>query len=268
MAKIYVASSWRNKYQPQVVTRLRLTGHEVYDFRDPPLNKGGFHWSDVAENWQDWSTKEYVDNLSHPVSEHGFKCDVDAMKWADVCLLILPCGRSAHTEAGWFAGAGKKVIAYIPEKQEPELMYKLFDLVTGDMGEVLRFLQPQGREFLHMWPDYGDALFWDIEGACCGEIDRLFLDDDTEIDLSGISGLQEWYYQWDSESLYHKNNWTDKEWGDWRDRGLIMAKQIKSLLPDSVDFYYMWNTDNIWKYRPEDSDDGGLFAGNIPMLVD
>jgi hypothetical protein len=42
-------------------------------------------------------------------------------------IIVLPCGRSAHTEAGWFAGKGRTTIAYIPEKQEPELMYKLFN---------------------------------------------------------------------------------------------------------------------------------------------
>lgn len=35
MAKIYVASSWRNQYQPQVVRFLHEQGHEVYDFRHP-----------------------------------------------------------------------------------------------------------------------------------------------------------------------------------------------------------------------------------------
>ncbi len=43
MAKIYVASSWRNKYQPEVVAALRKAGHKVYDFRNPKDNPGGFH---------------------------------------------------------------------------------------------------------------------------------------------------------------------------------------------------------------------------------
>ena len=37
MARIYVASSWRNVYYPEVVTRLREAGHEVYDFRNPRM---------------------------------------------------------------------------------------------------------------------------------------------------------------------------------------------------------------------------------------
>lgn len=35
------------------------------------------------------------------------------------------------------AGAGKKVIVYIPEMQEPELMYKLFDDVVGNLDELI-----------------------------------------------------------------------------------------------------------------------------------
>ena len=38
-------------------------------------------------------------------------------------------------------GAGKKVIVYIPEMQEAELMYKLFDLVSDSLEEINSFLQ-------------------------------------------------------------------------------------------------------------------------------
>ena len=47
MAKIYVASSWRNQYYPEVVKALREAGHEVYDFRNPPRGGNGFRWTDV-----------------------------------------------------------------------------------------------------------------------------------------------------------------------------------------------------------------------------
>lgn len=37
MAKIYVASSWRNPFQQEVVNILRDLGHEVYDFKNPHM---------------------------------------------------------------------------------------------------------------------------------------------------------------------------------------------------------------------------------------
>lgn len=52
MAKIYVASSWRNSFYPNVAQRLRDAGHEVYDFPNPPHGKGGFHWSDLDSDFQ------------------------------------------------------------------------------------------------------------------------------------------------------------------------------------------------------------------------
>lgn len=140
MAKIYVASSWRNPFQPEVVNKLRELGHEVFDFRNPPDGKGGFFWKDVDPDWENWTTRDYINKLDHEWALYGFKRDFNAMKEADVCVLVLPCGRSAHTEAGWMAGAGKKVIAYIPEKQEPELMYKMFDCITYRFEDIVRML--------------------------------------------------------------------------------------------------------------------------------
>ena len=124
MAKIYVASSWRNQHQPQVVSFLREQGH-------------GFQWSQIDEDWRNWSTDQYRAALEHPIAQAGFKSDFDAMQWADVCVLVLPCGRSAHSEAGWMKGAGKKVIVYQIWEEEPELMYKLFDGVCS-MGVGLQ----------------------------------------------------------------------------------------------------------------------------------
>lgn len=48
MAKNYVASSWRNSYQQNVVSFLRNEGHEVYDFTHPNGDMSyGFSWSSI-----------------------------------------------------------------------------------------------------------------------------------------------------------------------------------------------------------------------------
>ena len=38
-------------------------------------------------------------------------------------------------------GAGKRVIAYIPEMVEPELMYKLFDHVVDNLDSLVQCLK-------------------------------------------------------------------------------------------------------------------------------
>ena len=138
--KIYVASSWRNEFYEDMVSSLRAAGHDVYDFRNPPSGDEGFKWSCVAEDYMDWAPQEYRKQLMHPKAVRQFDNDIRAMESCDVCVLVLPCGRSAHTEAGWFAGRGREVYAYIPVRQEPELMYKLFTGVCCTMDELLEAL--------------------------------------------------------------------------------------------------------------------------------
>jgi nucleoside 2-deoxyribosyltransferase len=49
---------------------------------------------------------------------------MDALEDCDACVLVMPCGRSAHLEAGFAIGAGKPTAILISEG-EPELMYKM-----------------------------------------------------------------------------------------------------------------------------------------------
>lgn len=67
------------------------------------------------------------------------------MRRADICVLVLPCGASAHSEAGWMKGTGKKVIVYQNRSQRPELMYKLFDGIFPTVADVTRFLKEFDR---------------------------------------------------------------------------------------------------------------------------
>ena len=50
-------------------------------------------------------------------------------------------GNDDAAKAEWFAGKGRKTIAYIPEKQEPELMYKLFTAVCCSIDELINVLK-------------------------------------------------------------------------------------------------------------------------------
>lgn len=135
--KIYVASSWRNNYQQAVVLTLRRLGHEVYDFKNPPNGVGGFSWSFIDSNWLQWTTEQYKEALKHPIALAGFNSDFDGMKWADTCVMVLPCGRSANTEAGWMKGAGKEVFVYQITPEEPELMYNIYDGIFCSMRELV-----------------------------------------------------------------------------------------------------------------------------------
>ena len=122
--KIYVASSWKNELQPKIVLALTTLGHSVYDFHK---NTHGFLWKNINDiNSKEWEPNLFKTELNtNSIVKKAFDVDYDAIVKADCCVMVLPCGKSAHTEAGWFKGSGKKVYVVMLENDEPELMYKL-----------------------------------------------------------------------------------------------------------------------------------------------
>lgn len=150
--RIYVASSWRNPIQQQVVAALRDGGHEVYDFKNPAPGQHGFGWSEIDADWKQWTPDAFRRKLTEfpdPVVR-GFGLDKAALDWCDTCVLVLPCGRSAHLEAGYAAGQGKRVFVLLHEdKFEPELMYLLCDGIFCRLDGLIEVI------------GYGDFIFTD-----------------------------------------------------------------------------------------------------------
>jgi hypothetical protein len=125
--KVYVASSWRNTYQPTVVKMLRDEGHEVYDFKQPAPGDDGFHWREIDPNWKSWTPEAYAEGLRSPIAERGFMSDMRALENADLCVLLMPSGRSAAWEYGYWRGRSQRHgVLHIPtgETFEPELMFR------------------------------------------------------------------------------------------------------------------------------------------------
>jgi len=129
--RVYVAASWRTAAQPIIVDLLRAEGYEVYDFR-----QDGFAWQQVDPLWESWTPEQYRLALQSPRAQEGFKRDYEAMRHAQVCVLVQPCGRSAHLELGWMAGVGKFTVVLLEEHQEPDLMYLLCDQLCVSVNEL------------------------------------------------------------------------------------------------------------------------------------
>ena len=154
--KIYLASSWRNPNQPRAVEMLRAAGYEVYDFRHPQPGNTGFSWGDISERWRGWSPENFITGLQHPIAEAGFSSDKAALDWCDICVLLLPSGRSAHLEAGYAFGLGKPTLIVLDEKGvEPELMYLLSDGIAIGLSMMLPSL-----EVLRKPPDETDNQYY------------------------------------------------------------------------------------------------------------
>ena len=141
--RVYLASSWRNPYYLRALADITAAGHEVYDWRNHPA---AFNWKQVDEDWENWSMDNYLKALNHPVAEAGFASDARELDECDVCVLLLPCGRSAHTELGYMLGAGKPgLVVLMDHTFEPELMYKLCGKggVVKTIDEAIEWLNGQ-----------------------------------------------------------------------------------------------------------------------------
>ena len=112
----------------------------MYDFKNPAPDNKGFHWSDIDPDWKNWTGPQFREGLDNLIAIDGFNLDMNALKACDACVLVLPCGRSAHLELGWACGAGKRTVVLLDGQNEPELMYRMVDKICVSLDEVAGFL--------------------------------------------------------------------------------------------------------------------------------
>ena len=118
--------------------------------RHPAPGDDGFAWTEVDPAWLSWTPAQSRAALQHPRAQVGFAHDQLALQRADMTVLVLPCGRSAHLELGYAAGLGQRTAVLMLEPCEAELMYLLVDRVCLSIDELQAFLQEQERH------DYSD----------------------------------------------------------------------------------------------------------------
>lgn len=151
MTRIYVASSWRNQYQPIVVAELKSVGFDVYDFRNPP-NRSGFGWEQIAGielrpsgQRRAWNAEKTRKVLEHPIAKAGYESDIEAVRACDLLIYVLPAGKSASWEFGYAMGQGKPCFVLQPDDEEPELMFREAQIL-GSLLELFHALKPWRAE--------------------------------------------------------------------------------------------------------------------------
>ena len=150
MSRIYVASSWKNTAQPGLVEELRRRGHLVYDFQHPNGRDDENVWLSVSDRLgygralalDSLTPAEFRQMLTDSEAVARFNEHFAAMRDADTCVLLLPAGRSAHVEAGYMNGLGKRVFVMDCSREAtPELMYLMFDDYFHDFEELYQALK-------------------------------------------------------------------------------------------------------------------------------
>lgn len=143
--KIYLASSWKMVERVmQMKGLLEREGHQVDAFCDDSGGRFSFSYDQLP----DVSGHNAITVFGFPKVRRAFEEDKKWLDWADVVLLILPSGKSAHLEAGYGKGQGKHLIIYRDSfpPGEFDVMYGFADLMTNDIREITRYLSHNGNK--------------------------------------------------------------------------------------------------------------------------
>jgi len=104
--KIYIATSWKIQKIARATARtLREDGHEVDCFCDSSTGRYTFDYHE----FDNLDRLNAIDFLKKSRVQKAFEEDKRWIDWADAVVMIAPCGASAHLEAGYAKGSGKKL---------------------------------------------------------------------------------------------------------------------------------------------------------------
>lgn len=136
---IYVIGSLKNPEIPLIANRLREAGHEVFD----DWHAAG---PDADDYWQMYEQRRghgYIKALKGYPARHVYEYDKHHLDRADIGLLVLPAGKSAHLELGYLIGRGRAT--YILLDGDPErydVMYQFAKGVFNNIEELLDAIRP------------------------------------------------------------------------------------------------------------------------------
>jgi nucleoside 2-deoxyribosyltransferase len=127
--RIYLAGSWKNQQEILLLRDvLKSQGHTVDCFASEDNGRISFNWSKLDDIQDKLPEMDAKDMLSVPRVQEAFREDRRWLDWCDMCILILPSGKSAHLEAGYAKGQGKTVVIFGDlQKGDFDVMYGFAD---------------------------------------------------------------------------------------------------------------------------------------------
>lgn len=137
--KIYLIGSLRNERIPVISNDLRDAGYEVFDDWYAIGPEADDHW----KSYEQGRGRTYQEALQGKVCENAFNFDRRNIDAADIGVLVLPAGKSAHTELGYMSHplAMKKTYVLMEGDNERwDIMYRFFTGVVYSVDELIGVL--------------------------------------------------------------------------------------------------------------------------------
>jgi len=135
---LYLIGSLRNPRVPVVARKLRLaTGLEVFDDWYAAGPEADDYWRDY-EQAKGHTMAEALDGYA---AKHVFGFDRKFLDLSNVGVLLMPAGKSGHTEAGYLVGQGKPVSAlFEADPDRFDVMLNFFTAIHYSIDDLIKEL--------------------------------------------------------------------------------------------------------------------------------
>ena len=132
--KIYLAGSWKNAKEILYIREyLQMHGHIVDCFASEDNGRISFNWAKLVDIQYKLPHMDAKDMLEVEKVKQAFVEDKKWLEWCEVCILVLPSGKSAHLEAGYAKGQGKRLYIFGElQKGDFDVMYGFADGIFRD----------------------------------------------------------------------------------------------------------------------------------------
>lgn len=138
---IYLIGSLRLPTVREFAEELREEGYEVFD----DWHAGGPEADDIWQQYEQHRGRSYLEALSGYHAKHVFEFDFKHLLRAEIGILMLPAGKSAHLELGYMLGKQKR--GYILLDKEPErwdVMYQFATAIFANKESLFAELKQPG----------------------------------------------------------------------------------------------------------------------------
>lgn len=131
---IYLIGSLRSPRVPEIASKLRGAGYEVFD----DWYAAGPEADDYWQKYEQERGNSYASALVGFAANHVYEYDKFHLDRSDLGVLVLPAGKSGHLELGYLIGQGKPGFILcdgVPERWD--VMYRFAKGVYFDYPALL-----------------------------------------------------------------------------------------------------------------------------------
>jgi len=138
---IYIIGSLRNEKIPVIAKEIRKEfNFEVFDDWFSPGPEADDFW----RKFEKTRGSTYKEALRNYAAKHIYEFDKTHIDRADIGILIMPAGKSAHLELGYMIGQGKT--CFVLFDKEPERWDLMYQFVLENGGNVCFSIEELKKE--------------------------------------------------------------------------------------------------------------------------